>query len=186
MNFSHLRTMALAVAVLCVTLISPESASGQAYRMSVEQLKDASDSIVLAKTVSSESYWNDDRSAILTRVILEVEESLSGSSPRQTVVIVPGGQVGKFVHEVSDMPVFVEDEESIVFVERHKSGVNVVAGGALGKLTIERDPITLVRSVTGSSFFLLEDATLESKEIGGPVAEKTISLEEFKSKLRQR
>jgi len=161
--------------------------------MTVESLKETSDSIVIAKTVRSESFWNEDHSAILTKVTLQVEEALSGTSAGQTEVIIPGGQVGKFVHEVSDMPVFLDNEESIVFIEKHESGVNVVAGGALGKISIQRDPVTQVRTVSGADFFLQDISTNDVAETSDETdasastqasRKKSMTLDEFKARIK--
>jgi hypothetical protein len=144
---------------------------------------------VIAKTVRSESFWNEDRSAILTRVFLQVEESLTGSSPAQTEIIIPGGQVGQFFQEVSDMPFFVDDEESIVFIERHSSGVNVVAGGAIGKILIDKDPVTQIRSISGTPFFLTSESVQSEEESGvsqpdGTAKKKMMTLDEFKRRIK--
>ena len=148
-------------------------------RMSLDTLRGHSDAIVVARTVETESFWNDDRTAILTRVTLEVEDALLGEITGRTEVIVPGGQIGKYRHEVSDMPVFISNEESVVFLERHVSGVNVVAGGALGKFEILNEGtsgLKLVKGI-GADFELSE-----SDERPQP----SIPLEELKNELRRR
>lgn len=179
---------------LCMVVLLPLDARAQSsdIRLSVKQLKDTSESVVLARTVKTESYWNDDRSAILTRVTLQVEESLSGSATGETVVIVPGGQIGEYLHEVTDMPEFVTGEESVVFLERHSSGVTVVNGGARGKLEVKTDAVSRSREVMGAAalFDRIEssetDVSDADTDLEGPVrSTKSLSLDEFKRRLLQ-
>lgn len=194
MLLTRLRTtFTVAVFTTVLSLVTVD-ASAQEFRQTIESLKEVSDAVVIAKTVRSESFWNEDRSAILTRVFLQVEESLTGSSPTQTEVIIPGGQVGEFIHEVSDMPLFLDDEESIVFIERHNSGVNVVAGGAIGKILIEKDPETQIRSISGTPFFLMSESVVTDEEAGtnesnvsppeGTAKKKMMTLDEFKQRIK--
>jgi hypothetical protein len=180
---------------LSLVMLLPLDAQAQSsdIRLSVKQLKDTSESVVLARTVKTESFWNDDRSAILTRVTLQVEESLSGSASGETVVIVPGGRIGPYIHEVTDMPEFVAGEDAVVFVERHTSGVNVVNGGARGKLEVKTDAVTRAREVVGGAalFDQLEasenDASETDAHVEGPVRpSKSLPLDEFKRRLLQR
>ncbi|MEQ9104335.1 MAG: hypothetical protein RIE53_06515 [Rhodothermales bacterium] len=180
---------------LCLVVLLPLDAQAQSsdIRLSVKQLKDTSESVVLARTVKTESFWNDDRSAILTRVTLQVEESLSGSAAGETVVIVPGGQIGPYIHEVSDMPEFVTGEDAVVFLERHSSGLTVVNGGARGKLEVKTDAVSRAREVVGGAalFDQLEasetDASEADTHVEGPVrSAKSLSLDEFKRRLLQR
>ncbi|NQV72806.1 hypothetical protein HQ496_06770 [bacterium] len=188
LTLRHRFATILAAIVVLLPFVTND-ASGQSFRQTVESLKEVSDAVVIAKTVRSESFWNEDHTAILTRVFLQVEESLTGSSPAQTEIIIPGGQVGQYFQEVSDMPFFVDDEESIVFIERHSSGVNVVAGGAIGKILIEKDPATQIRSISGTPFFLMSDSVQKDDETGvsppkGTPEKKVMTLDEFKKRIK--
>lgn len=196
MLLTRLRTAITLAVFLSILSLAALEAGAQEFRQTVESLKEASDAVVIAKTLRSESFWNEDRTAILTRVFLQVEESITGSSPAQTEVIVPGGRIGGFIHEVSDMPSFFDDEESIVFIERHSSGVNVVAGGAIGKILIDKDPVTHVRTVTRPPFFLMEEDAQPSDAVKPSGAEtgvtpvsdvpekKSMTLDEFKKRIK--
>ena len=187
----RLKTVARAtVLVYAVILLSPGSVRSQDIRLSVAELKSTSSSVVVARTMNTESYWNADRSAILTRVTLRVEDRILGEAAEETVVIVPGGQVGEFIHEVSDMPSFAVNDESVVFIERHSSGVNVVSGGAQGKLDIEIDTRTNVRSVIGGQGLFpemkLNASPGAAADASGSSPKDAISLDEFKNRIRQR
>ncbi len=159
----------LALCLLLLTgALDPGSAAAQnragvsddePVRLRAETLTRSSSSVVLARTMKSESFWNEDRTAILTRITLRVDETLLGSSGAETEVIVPGGQVGNVIHQVSDMPVFTPGDEAVVFIERHAaSGMNVVNGGAQGKLDVVTDRVTREKRVLGAEGLFSGDA----------------------------
>lgn len=132
---------------------------GEPIRLGAETLTRSSEAVLLVRALRSESFWNEDRTAILTRITLRVDETLLGSSDAETEVIVPGGQVGNVIHQVSDMPVFTPGDEAVVFIERHAaSGMNVVNGGAQGKLDVVTDRVTREKRVLGAEGLFSGDA----------------------------
>ena len=181
MTLRKLSTVALLAFVLM--LVAVPASHAQQQRTTIESLTAVSNAVVVAKAVKSESFWNDDQTAILTRVTLEVSDYLRGESPSQTEIIIPGGRIGNTIHEVSDMPSFQADEEAIVFVERHRSGVNVVAGGLMGKLPISEDRRTGIKSVSGSGLILMEEDTSTDTLKD---AEANIELTVFKKRFKDR
>ena len=121
----------------------------------------------------------------MTDVTLEVESSLKGSASGRTVVTIPGGRVGSTLYEVSDMPVFIEGEEVVVFVWRGANGVSTVTGGVLGKLTVFDDKANNSRMVMGAGQLLDPGDTVN--RIGDTTSDTTtlvrISLDDFKRKI---
>ena len=57
----------------------------------------------------------------------------------EVTITVPGGQVGDIIYEVSEMPDFQKGEEVFAFIWQHPSGENMITGGYLGKLKIDKD-----------------------------------------------
>lgn len=185
MNRPHFSRIASS-AILMLLCILPATAQ---QRVSLEKLVETSEAVVVARTMTTESFWNEDKTAILTRVVLEVEDQLSGLAPTRTEVIVPGGRIGNIIQEVSDMPTFSADEESVVFLERHRSGVLIVSGGLHGKLPVQRDKDTGIRFVSGSSpLFETTPAepVLESPEAETEVKDDRIPLVDFKTRFKDR
>jgi hypothetical protein len=166
-------------------------ASGQTLRISLDALSEASDAVVVGRTLRTESFWNDDRSSILTRVVIGVDESLAGMAGAEQELIVPGGQVGEYLQEVSDMPFFSEGEEVVVFLTQHASGVTIVTGGWQGKLEIVRDPETGARRVLGGAHLFDED--LKAQDLGGVLEQggevervrTTLPIEEFVRRVKK-
>lgn len=137
-----MRSLALAATAAFLLFHLQPAAYGQVQNASLEDLSRTSTAIVLGMTQESRSFWNDDRSQILTEITLRVDETLKGGTVTETVITVPGGRVGNAMYEVSDMPVFVDGEEVLVFLWDHPSGKRLVTGGTQGKLEIMHDPVT--------------------------------------------
>lgn len=172
----HLRSTLLVLLLAVCTL--PAVAQ---QRTSLETLAESSEAVVVARAVQTESFWNEDRTAILTRVVLEVEDSIEGQTPTRTEVIIPGGQIGDVRHEVSDMPHFAVDEEAIVFMERHRTGIFVVSGGLHGKLPVTRDAGTGIRMVGGTT----ELFEVESSDDTPVNDDQLLPLDDFKLRYKE-
>ncbi|NNF04472.1 MAG: hypothetical protein HKN17_08395 [Rhodothermales bacterium] len=185
---NHRTRPPLFLSALCALMLFSLSSEAEARqtRMDMESMKEVSEAVVLARTVSTESFWNDSGTAILTRVTLQVTDRLSGQAGTETEIIVPGGQVGDYLHEVSDMPSFTVNEESVVFIERHRSGTLIVAGGNAGKLDVSIDPVTGIRTVPGGVFGA-ENRAIQNAGKGGETADPParMSIEDLKSRLRE-
>ena len=151
---------------LCAILL-PSVSSGQTLRLSLAELSLEADAVVVGKTISAESYWTADRSAIMTRVTIRVDEHVAGTLSGEATLLVPGGQVGEYLHEVSDMPSFAPNEEVVVFVTRLSTGELIVAGGMQGKLDVIRDPLSGDRTVLAGSELVSD---MVDGSTGAPVA----------------
>jgi len=158
------------------------TATAQQQRTSLQMLASTSEAVVVARAVETESFWNDDQTAILTRVVLEVEDQLDGQAAARTEVIIPGGRIGNTIHEVSDMPHFEVNEEAVVFVERHRSGIFVVSGGLHGKLPVTRDAETGVRMVGGTTELFEMESGTDDRPAND---DQLIPLDDFKLRYKE-
>ena len=150
-------------------------------RVTVEDLANVSTSVVHGKTTRIHSYWTQDKRYIMTDVTIQVDGAMKGSAASETVITIPGGRVGSTLYEVSDMPVFVEDEEVVVFVWQHPSGTKMVAGGMKGKLTVVDDKVFNRKIVLGA--YKLFNATPAAKtDLTVPPA--IMSLDEFRRRIK--
>lgn len=104
--------------------------------MSLEELSLTSHAIVLGETLERRSYWSEDGSKIYTDVTIRVADRMKGDPAAEAVITVPGGRVGNTLYEVSDMPIFVDGEEVLLFLWEHPSGKTLVTGGMQGKLQV--------------------------------------------------
>jgi hypothetical protein len=115
--------------------------------MSTKELTKQSTAIVIGKCAEKKSFWNENRDKIFTRIKITVEETIKGETAGEAEVLIPGGRVGNIIYEVSDMPIFAEGEESVVFLWKHPSGDNLVTGALHGKLKVYTDKISGKRTV---------------------------------------
>jgi hypothetical protein len=154
--------------------------TGQVARMSLDELTSTATTVVHGHASQSRAVWSADRKRIYTEVTLTVDERLKGDGPGTTVVTIPGGQIGDIRYEVSDMPEIVEGEELVAFLWRHPSGLNLVAGGAQGKLSISR--LTSAPEVwAGSELFSVSGVDAGKRT----AANRRLPLDEFKNRIRK-
>ncbi|MDD5094245.1 MAG: IPT/TIG domain-containing protein [Dehalococcoidia bacterium] len=126
--------------------------------MSLDELADGADSIVVGTVASSSSHWNTDHTSIYTEVVISVEDTLKGPAGKNTMtIIVPGGKVGDSWQWVEDTPVFEAGEKVGLFLKELNSGglarmgletmpqqlaagsPSSVYGGSQGKLSFTED-----------------------------------------------
>ena len=87
--------LVFAAALLTATILPPASASTFS-RADLAYLVAENETIVVGEAVDAASYWNEDRSFILTDVRVAVTDVLKGSlAKREVTVTVPGGKVGE-------------------------------------------------------------------------------------------
>jgi len=129
----------LVTAVLCLS--SPAFAI--LAEVTIAELVQMSDHIVQATVLSTESTWNDDKTSIITTVTLHIKETYAGRLDKSTqvTVMLPGGMVDGLVMEVEHAPVFIVDEEVIVFLTDINDKALRVSGWEAGKFTLENDLI---------------------------------------------
>jgi len=164
-------------------LPSPDAFS-QARQASVKELTQASTAILVGKCDKVESFWDEKRTKIFTQVKIRAEESLKGNPGAEVVITIPGGRVGNTLYEVSDMPVFTQGEEVLVFLWRHPSGKNLVTGALQGKLTVVEDRRTGKKVLQGASLRLEDDKTLRKPSATQPSAYQKIFLEDFVKEVK--
>ncbi len=166
---------------LLVILISPfRESSAQMLKVSVDELTKASTSVIHGETTSIRSYWTEDRRYIMTDVTIRVQDTVRGQSSSETIITVPGGRVGSTLYEVSDMPVFAEGDEVIVFVSRHESGMNLVVGGSQGMMKVVKDLRAETKSVLGTGQLFESDPKTQP----GQEESDVIGLEDFKQRIK--
>jgi hypothetical protein len=125
-----------------IVLMIPIFVSGQVVETTTEELTRTSDAIIVGTCVEKESFWNDKRDKIFTRIKIKADQYLKGDMGKETILTIPGGRVGDIIYEVSDMPLFNEGEEMVAFLWRHPNGMTVINGGLQGKKLISVDKKT--------------------------------------------
>ena len=171
--------------VCALLLVTPYGVSAQIQTASLEDLSRVSTAVVLGKTTGKRSYWNESRTRILTEVTLQVDEEIAGRTGSETTITIPGGRVGNTLYEVSDMPVFVEGEEVLVFLWQDDQGRNLVTGGVQGRLGVRRDEMLQQRVVTVQPPPVHEAATSTSGAATDESPEQVILLDQLVRQIKE-
>jgi len=134
----------LAIGFLLIPFLNT---GAQVKKMSSQELTEVSTAVLYGKCKKLKCEWNENRSAIFTYVTIAPEGYIKGNLGSEVVVMVPGGRVDDILYEVSETPIFVEDEEVVAFIWKNPSGKNLITGGHQGKKRIEKDEKTGSRMV---------------------------------------
>jgi hypothetical protein len=133
----------LLLTVIILTVAVPMIMLGQSRAKQTEELIRRSDVIVVGTVGKLASEWSEDKSMILTRVTLSIDETIKGEPGGRTfTVVIPGGEVDGVGEWYSHSARFTEQEDVVVFAERDGRGRFRVAGGEEGKVLVTRDENT--------------------------------------------
>ncbi len=130
------RRLVCAVVVMAVPALASATSGRQ---QTLGGLTKASSDVVRGKVVAMESRWNEDKTLIVTDVVLQVTEALKGRSASQVTMEVLGGRVDDLVLEVVGGPSFTVGEDVLVFATAGNDGRLRLPGLAQAKFTVESD-----------------------------------------------
>jgi hypothetical protein len=189
-TMSRYRTLefCIAAAAMLVCVLVPDVSIAQARKATLKELTETSTAIITGKCEKKESYWNETRTKIFTKVTIRTGEAIKGNAAALTVVTVPGGQVGTTLYDVSDMPSFKVGEEVLVFLWNHPSGQTLVTGALQGKHTIVEEKSTGKKVVQGTKFLIEEDQqqkTIGLQKTSEKGAEQKAYLDDVKQSIRK-
>jgi hypothetical protein len=120
-------------ALLAVCL--PASAS-LFWSMSQDELIDASDTIVVGRVLETRSFWNSQRTAVLTEALVAVEESVAGEPPASIPVYTLGGEIGGYTYVAVGAPRFRPGERFLLFLRTDRKGAFRVVGLEQGQYEV--------------------------------------------------
>jgi hypothetical protein len=123
--------------------------------LTVEDLAQRAELVVIGEVTSVASEFHATRSQIVTRVDVRVAEALKGKAGANPLQLrQPGGRVGEMTSEVAGAARFVAGERTLLFLARGGDGTLAVVGLFQGKFALERDGAgrdVAVRRVPGSA-----------------------------------
>jgi len=112
---------------LYFTLSSGQLWSSAAMRLSLAQLVDSADRVVVAKLVKpGVSQWGPNQRRIYTTYQFTVSEEVAGSGPKTFTIRQPGGRVGRLAQRTDGYPTFALGSERLMFVKRATEHFRVV------------------------------------------------------------
>lgn len=111
--------------------------------MSVKELTEKAESIVIGKVADQKSEWNSNKTQIYTTVTFDVHEYLKGSSDNVSKTFrLPGGQVGDIRLQVAEMPEFKTGEKALLFLKKGNTSDDAeIVGLKQGKYSINGDRV---------------------------------------------
>ena len=132
--------------------------------MSVQNLTQASDEIVVGSVRSIGPSWKFSTGQVVTNVSVNVSESLKpqGGSG-QTEILAAGGTIGCYTEKVSTEPTFTKDEQVILFLVNGPQGDYLrVTGSIQGKYAISGEYAYAIDASYG--MILLSDLISEIRQ----------------------
>ncbi len=113
----------------------------QSDQAEVKALSRGADVILTGKVTKQQSEWTQNKSRIITRTTIQVDEYLKGNTANGFVVVNhPGGEVDGVGELYSHMPEFQNDEEVLLFLKKDKKSNDYkVFAGEDGKISLLKD-----------------------------------------------
>jgi hypothetical protein len=136
------RTIAILGAVALVSICAALAHATQIVIMTPRQMGEKAQLVVAGKVSATESFWNEKRTKIFTRIDFAVDASYKGSAPPVVSLLQLGGTVDGVRTSVDGAVMWKVGEEALLFVEPYTNGTYQVTGLSQGKFRIERDPAT--------------------------------------------
>lgn len=165
-------------------------------RLSLEELTGLSSHVIKGKFTKIESFWNKEGTAIYTKAVFQVQDTLKGNLTKDEISIyLPGGIVGDKSMFVIGAPEISIGEEAFLMLKRvqasqrevtleaDEEAFNIVALSQ-GKFDVRLDSTTnkMITVSHALKFFLKPDAKLGDLPPGG---EEGLPLDEFVNKIRE-
>lgn len=119
----------LTLLVLALGLAQPGQAT-TLVRASLDELTARNESVVLGEVVEAVSYWNSDKTFILTDVRVALAESIKGESEREITLTLMGGRVGDTTTIILGGAELIPGHSYVLFLHHHD------LPGAAGALTV--------------------------------------------------
>jgi len=124
---------------LCVALVvaALPAAAATFVHMDTEELIASSAAVVQGKVLDTRSFWNADRTVIVTEARVEVEDLVAGEAPAVVTVKTFGGQVGDYRVVAEGFPTFAAGDEVLLFLTADGADFRVT-GHQLGDYRVRR------------------------------------------------
>ncbi len=171
--FRSKRCLPLFFAALLTASITPLASASTFSRADLAYLVAENQTIVVGEAVDARSYWNDDRSFILTDVRVTVTEVLKGSlAKREVTVTVPGGKVGELTSVIVGGAELQPGHHYVLFLRQGdllgRRNVQFVREHGQGVFDVRMAGDGLRAVSQAHTHTLLPDETGSAEPVGGP------------------
>jgi hypothetical protein len=140
-NFDRRAARLRATMLACVVatfIVLPAHATVMRY-LEVEDLTRLSSDIFFGQVLSTDTYWNAERTRIYTRIRVRIDEPLKGATRRSEIVTVTqlGGEKDGVKLDYAGRPDFTDGESVVLFTTRGKNNDFIVMALKQGKMRVE-------------------------------------------------
>lgn len=158
--------LALTVGLLATSLATPLRATS-VVPPEFDELVGESDAVIRTRVleVRSEIAATPRGRAIISKVTLEVLDTLVGSAPAQVVLVVLGGRVGNEEMRIEGISQFAVGDEDFLFVQGNGQQAIPLVGAMHGRYPVRRDATARAYVTRDNGVPLLDVA-----EVGHPLA----------------
>jgi hypothetical protein len=178
---------------LIATLLAAGAVASPAFAqdtLTIDEMITAAPSIVVATVASrraEEEFYGSSR-LIITKVTLNIEQNIKGSSPRQLVVEVLGGTIGDVTLHVSHVPEFHVGDRDVLFLTNAPHAVSPLVGSDTGRFRVMPDTATGLPRILTSGFEPLTSVQQVGAQRTGFVRtlREAMTLDDFVTVLRDR
>jgi hypothetical protein len=161
LNFLSTLKLKLPLALCGTLLIASVATSTTVIQPTFASLVSSAKTIFVGEVIDVRSEWIATRRgrAIMTRVVLKVEDVWKGAAGAVTQLEFLGGTVGEVTMDVAGMPQFREGQRSVLFVSGEVKRVSPLVGFYHGRMRVERDinGVDRVRTYDGRSLGRADD-----------------------------
>jgi hypothetical protein len=148
MLFLSRKTTKVLIVAGLFSLLLASRAPGQTKAATIDELAQESEVVAVGKVTGMKGEWDQNKTRIVTRVTVAVNEYLKGNAGTVLTITSPGGEVDGVGEWYSHTARFKKDEDVVVFAEKDKKGNFRVAGGEQGKLVVKKDAQTSIERVS--------------------------------------
>lgn len=129
----HRLLVGLAVALVVAATVP--AAASTFVAMNQQELIASSAAVVDGQVLDVRSFWNEDRTIIITEARVEVTDLVAGDSPAVVTVRTFGGEVGNYRVEAHGFPTFSSGDRVLLFLSQEGDAYRV-AGHAQGHFKV--------------------------------------------------
>jgi hypothetical protein len=168
---------------LCTALLvaaALPAAASTFVALDQEELVASSRAVVQGRVLDTRSFWNDDRTAIVSEARVEVTDLVAGEAPGVVVVRTFGGEVGNYRVEAHGFPSFSAGDRVLLFLETDGDSYRV-AGYSQGHWRVRSTAKGEVAVPT-----LEEGVRLFTKDGRLAARPQPVQLDDFKNGIRER
>jgi hypothetical protein len=111
----------LIVIILLLQIIFPGWSSAAMIALTTQELTDSAEVVVVGTVVQTKAQWDADKSTILTRTFVRINETIKGKAEGILELEHIGGEIGEIGLRTSNQPFFFPDENVILFLRNAKN-----------------------------------------------------------------